>query len=242
MLEKIQFKMRERLPKSQKSNRLFKAGICFLIAIASTVTIYAEQQDQNMLISIVKVKHILSAGTQIKSTDLEAVEVGEYGLPADVITSEDKVAGKYAKTDLYPSDSITPDKISDAREDPFSGISSNKKIMSFTVSSLAASVANNIKVGDIIQVIYGQTTVDASGLNGDTATIAPECLQRLKVIDIKDANGYVQETDKKGGGTSIYSASSFIPSVITVEVDDVQAAELYKAELSESIYVLFVER
>ncbi|MDD4566237.1 MAG: SAF domain-containing protein [Eubacteriales bacterium] len=240
MFGKLKLTMRERLPKSEKNSRLMKAAICFAIAILCTMSVYAAQQEQTSLVSVVKAGKTIPAGTQIKASDIKVVEVGSYGLPEDAAKEAKFVAGKYARSDIYTSDFITPDKISEKQEDPFSGISGNRKIMSFSVSNLAASVANNIKVGDTIQVIYGETATDPSG-NETIITVAPDCLKNLTVIDIKDVGGYEQNAEKVNS-SGIYSASSFIPAVVTVEVDDEQADALYKAEMAKNIYVIFILR
>lgn len=241
MFDKIKLTLRERLPKSQRNSRILKVIVCFVIAAACTGSIYAEQQKQNTLVSVVKATKNIIAGDQISASDVVSVEVGSYGLPGDVIKSADQVVGKYAKTDIFVSDLIIPDKLSEKQEDHFSGLSKDKKIMSFTVSNLAASVANNIKVGDTIQVIYGETAKDPSGMNEVVNTIAPEYLKNLTVIDIKDAGGYGQNAENQED-SNIYSSSSFIPAVVTVEVDDIQADALYKAEMSKSIYIIFIAR
>ena len=212
-----------------------------MIAAISTSLVYAATEESRDTVMIVKVTKKVIAGTELKKSDLQLAEVGAYGLPTDVIASVDMVIGKYAKTDLYPSDNLIPDKLTDKQEDPFSATSAGRKIMSFTVSTLAASVANNIKTGDIIQVIYGQTALDQTGINSMTNISTPECLNNLTVIDIKDADGYKQENGKTGN-VNPYETTSFIPSVITVFVDDEQAIELYKAELSKNIYVIFTSR
>jgi len=241
MFKKIKIKMRERLPKSQKNNRMIKLIACFLIAAISTSLVYAATEESRDTVMIVKVSKKITAGTEIEKSDLQMAEVGAYGLPSDVIASEDMAIGKYAKTDLYPSDNLIPDKLTDKQEDPFSVASTDKKIMSFTVSTLAASVANNIKTGDEIQVIYGQTSLDQTGINSLTNISAPDCLNGLTVIDIKDADGYKQAIGDKEN-VNPYETTTFIPSVLTVFVDDQQAIELYKAELSKNIYVIFISR
>lgn len=233
--------MRERLPKSQKNSRMIKVAACFLIAAISTSLVYAATEESRDTVMVVTVAKKITAETELKKSDLQMTEVGAYGLSSEVISSEDQVIGKYAKTDLYPTDYLIPEKLVGKQEDPFSASYTDRKIMSFTVSSLAASVANNIKTGDKIQVIYGQTSMDQAGINNMTSILQPECLKALTVIDIKDADGYQKENGKTGN-VNPYETTTFIPSVITVFVDDEQATELYKAELSKNIYVIFISR
>jgi pilus assembly protein CpaB len=243
MFEKIRITLREHLPKSQRNARIIKVVLCFTVAVISTAAVYQMQQDQNTLVEVVKPTEHIRAGSLIKATDVKTVEVGGYGLPDGVVKSEDQVIGRYAKTDLFPSDYIIPDKLSRSQEDPFSGSSDGRKIMSFTVSNLAASVAGNIRPGDTIQVIYSETSYDQSGLSGQTSVVMPEVLTRLQVIDIKDAEGYSREESiHNSDGARLYEPTSFIPSVITVYVNDEQAAELYKAEQTKNVYAIFIER
>ena len=243
MLDSIKFKVREHLPKSQRSSRIFKTLLCFIIAIALTASIFVGVQSQKKVVMVIKSTKILEPGTRITELDLKLKEVGEYGLPEGIIISKDQVVGKYVKSDttIYPADYITPEKLTTKKEEPFTAVNGNKKIMSFSVTNLAASVASNIEPGDIIQVLYSENVTDQNGLNTRSTVITPDCLKTLNVIDIKDANGLTRDaTDSES--SKLYSTTSFIPAVITVVVDDIQAAELYKAEMSKSIYAIFVER
>lgn len=239
MIDTLKIKIREILPKSHKNSRLIKAGICFLIAGILTLSIFLVQKQTNTVTTVLKPASLITAGTEITAAHLKEVEVGEYGLPKNILTEKKNVVGKYAATDLYPSDFIVKNKITDQENEPFQTISADKKIMSFTVESLAASVASNIKKGDTIQVIYSTSIVDHTGMNSFVNVITPECLKKLEVIDIKDAGGY-RENEKKDSMSS--TSTSFIPAVITVIVNDEQATALYEAEKSKGIHVVFLER
>lgn len=240
MIGNLNFKIKNYLPKSQKNNRIIKISLCFIIAFILTASIFIAAQKQNKVITVIKPSKYITSGTKIKDSDLKEVEVGEYGLPDNTIISKDKIVGMYAKSDLYTSDFITNEKLTTKKAESFITLKKDEKIMSFTVSNLAASVASNIKIGDKIQIIYSVITMDELGINSNSEILSPECLKQLTVIDIKDVNGYKQNGDKKD--KNLYSNTSFIPSVITVAVNEEQAQELYKAELSKNIYVIFVER
>lgn len=250
MINKVKFKLREHIPKTQKGSRVIKVIICFVAAAVVTASIFTAQQSQNKVTTVIKPIKTIEAGSRIRASDLKEIEVGEYGLPAGVISTKEKITGKYAKSDIYPSDFITKERLIEKQKTPFTEMPENRKIMSFTVSNLAASVACNIKSGDIIQVIY--SIADPTGMTNETTVYTPESLKRLKVIDIKDANGVVQPGQKnfgqplpevgKGNSISSESTESFIPSVVTVYVTDEQAAELYRAEQAKSIYTILVER
>lgn len=244
MFNKLKSKAGENFPKSKKNSRIFKVVLCFAIALALTASIFVGVQSQKDVVSVVKSMKTLQPGDKIKSSDLELVEVGKYGLSDKVLKSEDEVVGKYVKeeTTIYPDDYITTEKLTSEKQDPFSSIKSGKGIMSFTVPNLAASVANNLRVGDTIQVIYSEQVADPTGMStGGYNVVTADCLKKLTVIDIKDAAG-VEPNDSKSSSANLYKSEEFIPSVITVEVDDAQALELSKAELSKNVFVVFKER
>lgn len=241
MIKKLKFKMKEHLPKSQRTEKMVKAAVCFLIAIMAAVSVNVSAQQKVDMIQVVKASHVISAGTEITASDLEEVETVGYGLPKDVLTSKDQVAGKYAAADIYPSDPIIPAKLTDAKTDPFMSLAGDKKIVSFTVTSLAASVAGNIRAGDIIQVVYAESSMDPASLNSQLNPVEPDSLKRLKVVDIKDSDARYADSGK-GENSILKTDTEFIPSTITVLADEAQAKELYKAELTGNIYVRFVER
>lgn len=241
MIKKLKFKVKEHFPKSQRTGKMVKAAVCFLVAIMATVSVNVSAQQKVDLVQIVKASHVIRAGTEITVSDLEEVEAVGYGLPKDVLTSKEQVTGKYAAADIYPSDPIIPAKLTDAKADPFLSLAADKNIVSFTVKTLAASVAGNIKAGDMIQVVYAASSIDATSLNSQVDPVEPDCLRRLTVVDIKDSDGYYADSGKEGNSI-IKSSAKFIPSTITVLADEIQAKELYKAELTGNIYVRFIER
>ena len=241
MLDTIKFKMGEWFPKSQKSKNLLKAIMCFVTAIIITASIFVSQQAKSTVITVVKPAKIITEGSRIKESDLVTVEVGEYGLPKEALKNINLIVGKYAGTDIYPTDYITAVKLTDKKFQPFRTIKENERIMSFTVPTLAASVASNINVGDKIQVMYSEAITEQRGIEREALITAPECLNSLEVIDIKDANGYTRGQEKTEGAKS-YEVTPFVPSVITVIVNNEQAAELYKAEQTKSIYAVFIKR
>jgi hypothetical protein len=242
MLEQLRITLRGRLSKSKTTARILIAIFCFAVAAVSALAMSQVLQAQGTLVEVVKPSVHIAAGTQIQAGDVVLVQVGEYGLPGNVATGKIQVVGQYAKTDLYPEDTITLGKLSPRREDPFLGDLAGKKIMSFTVPNLAASVAGNIRTGDIIQIIYSNEGQGVEGRAREIETIMPEALQNLMVVDIKDADGYNREQTESGDVSGLYGTDAYIPSVITVYVNDLQAAELHKAERSKSIHVIFIRR
>ncbi len=210
-------------------NKIFIGSVCILlasvIAFALLPNIYRNKDSTE---KIIKLNIEAAAGTKIEENMLTEVEVGSYNLPDSVIKKKEDVIGKFTKGTITPDDLILKSKISDfaVNEKLDKILASGKKLMSVTLPSIAAGVANHLKSGDIITFVY---YID------DKAVMVEE-LKNIEVYCIE--NDDAQNIEDKHSDEEI----DHIASTLTVIVTDEQAIKLVEMEYSGKLHAMFEQR
>lgn len=171
-----------------KMNNRFMYGIISIVlaAIIAFVAIPAVTRKTSSTCEIVRIKTAVTRGTQIRSEDIELVEVGEYNLPSSVAKKTADITGTYAAADLYPGDYILPQKVSST---PLSSdlnlneIPSGKVAISITTQTLATALSDKIQDGDIIRLYHYD---DENAL--EPVADIPE-FRFMKVLAVTDGKG-----------------------------------------------------
>ena len=179
-------------------------------------------------VACVRLRVDVYKGTQITAAHLEIISVPDYSLPAGVYRTAADVIGKYATSQLYAGDYLTPGKISDIAttiEDTTLG--EGKQVMSVQISSFAGSLSGRLQSGDIVSFWVKNE-------NGEP--YVPEELQYVKVVTITTGSGIDKDQ------IIINDDGSFaMPSTVTVVVSHQQAARLVACS-GESMYLTLVCR
>lgn len=217
-------------------------GILALVAAAG-VTFYvipylnAQTRDTK---TVVRVKELVSAQTQLTADMLTTVEVGAYGCPEDAFTTVQSIAGLYASVDLIPTDILVPAKLTAtldrANESFYSLPVSGKLAVSVPLSSLSASVSGKIMPDDIVTVysIVRDKQTDAYNV------VQYAELQYMRVAAI--TNAVAVDTDQVDTSDNSASKTDIVPATVTLYATDYQARRLIEIQATGSVYVALVGR
>lgn len=200
-------------------------AICFVIAPMFT-------KSASEKTAIVRVTTPISEGREITADMVQAVEVGAYNLPADVMTDKKAVIGKYATADLATGDYILASKLSDepAEENSYLyNLDGTKQAMSVTIKSFATGLSGKLKSGDIVSVIVAD-------YEDRGETVIPAELQYVEVITVTAASGY----DANTGET--FDDEKELPSTVTFLVSTEQAKVLAALEQDSEIHLALIYR
>lgn len=185
---------------------------------------------------IVRITDNVKKGELITANKLEAVQVGSYNLPGNLVRKKDEAIGKYATTDLQKGDYILSTKLSGAPLTEFeylSELDGTKQAMSITIKSFASGLSGKLEPGDIISLI--------SASSGNTGIIVtPPELKYVKVLAVTLSTGadktYKVGNEKSGNG------EKELPATLTLLVNSTQAKVLAGLEQNGNLHVTLVYR
>lgn len=210
-------------------NRKVIGVICVIFAaLLAFLVIPGINKSKSDTVKIIKLNRDILQGTRISEDMLRETEVGKYGLPEHIVTNKEEVIGKYSNCDIKSDDIIMASKLSDyAANEKLDGIfNDGNKLVTITVSSIAAGVGNHIKPGDVISVLlYKDNTVETF-----------DELRNIEIYSIENDDAKVlKESDED-------DTDDNIASTITLIVNEEQAKWLVYAEYSGKLHVVFERR
>lgn len=210
-------------------NKVIIGAVCVVIAAAiAFIGIPQLYKQKETTVMICRLQADVAAGTKIEPEMLKQVEVGGYGLPETVVKNPDELIGKYAKVSLTPDDYLYMSRFADyvADEKLDAAISAGKRLMAVTMSSNAASVANQLKTGDKVTVSYF----------ADGTAYIPEELHGIEVYQVENEEARNVEDIQDDEDTDKIAAT------VTLIVTEQQAKEIVAAEYAGKIHLLLESR
>lgn len=172
----------------------------------------------------VRLKTDVECGAQITAAHLEVVSVPSYAIPAGAYKNASEVVGKYATSQLYAGDYLTPGKLSTTS---ISNIPEGKIAMSISISSFSGSLSGKLENGDIVSFWFK---------NEDGEPYVPEELQYVMIIAVNTGDGIDKDQ------IIVNEDGSFsIPTTITIAVSEIQAKVLGKHK-DTPLYLTLVYR
>ena len=217
-------------------NRTVLGIVCIVLALIICFAITPLfNASKSSTMKIIRIKNDMKIGQEITSKDVEAVEVGAYNMPSEVMQKNEDVVGKYAAMEMIKGEYILPTKISDtpASENAYLyGLTGEKRAISITIPSFAGGLSGKLISGDIVSVI-------AVDYREKGETVVPEELQYVEVIAVTDSKGNDDETVtvKPDGEEEVE-----LPETVTLLVTPVQANILAELEAEGEIHVALVYR
>lgn len=217
-------------------NRTVLGIVCIVLALIICFAITPLfNASKSSTMKIIRIKNDMKIGQEITSKDIEAIEVGAYNMPSDVMQKSEDVVGKYAAMEMIKGEYILPAKISDtpASENVYLyGLTGEKRAISITIPSFAGGLSGKLISGDIVSVI-------AVDYKEKGETVVPEELQYVEVIAVTDSKGNDDETVtvKPDGEEEVE-----LPETVTLLVTPVQANILAELEAEGEIHVALVYR
>ena len=210
-------------------NKIIIGAVCIVVAaVIAFIGIPQLYKQKETTVMICRLQSDVAAGTKIEPEMLKQVEVGGFGLPETVVKKPDDLIGKYAKVSMTPDDylylSRFGDYVADERLD--AAISAGKRLMAVTMSSNAASVANQLKTGDKVTVSYF----------ADGSAYIPEELHGIEVYQVENEEARNVEDIQEDEDTDKIAAT------VTLIVTEQQAKEIVAAEYAGKIHLLLESR
>jgi pilus assembly protein CpaB len=231
-------------------NRFVIGILCIITALL--ISFFAlpalQGNSQGSVVSAVRMKQPVQAGTQLTTEMLEAVSV-----PGNImkggIQDITLVSGKYAAADLYAGDYLTLAKLSDTltEQSSFSaGTAKDKTVVSITLPTLASGVSGHLLPGDVVTVMTltknpvnqslgVEPETDITALSG--ADIYPE-LQYIEVCMVTASDG----TDANVAAKADKDTKNSLPVTVSFYATKKQALLLAELENQNIIHLAFVAR
>lgn len=216
-------------------NRTVVGVICIMLSLLicfGITPLFNKSVSQKT--EIVRVAKEIKAGDEITKDMVQAVEVGSYGLPENVIRQAETAVGKYAAADLSIGDYILSTKLSDtpAAENAYLyHLDGTKQAISVTIKSFANGLSGKLQSGDIVSVI-------AADYRKQGATVIPAELKYVEVISVTASSGY----DANTGEAKSEDDERELPSTVTLLVSPEQSKVLAELEADGKLHLSLVYR
>ncbi len=216
-------------------NRTVVGVICILLSLLicfGLTPLFNQAVSQRA--EIVRVFQPIRAGDEITEDMVQAVEVGGYNLPEDVIRQTETVVGRYATADLAVGDYIISSKLSDvpAADNAYLyDLDGTQQAISVSIKSFAEGLSGKLQSGDVVSVI-------APDYQQMGQTVVPAELQYVEVISVTASSGY----DANTGETPEDGEDRELPDTVTLLVYSEQAKVLAELEAEGTIHLALVYR
>ncbi|OLN31381.1 Flp pilus assembly protein CpaB [Desulfosporosinus metallidurans] len=189
-------------------------------------------------VGLIRVTKDIKAGDQITKDKVQAIEVGSYNLPKDVVKSTDTAVGKYATTDLLAGDYILKAKLADV---PTEGnaylynLSGEKQAISVAIKNFSNGLSGKLISGDIVSVI-------APDYRKQGTTVIPAELQYVEVIAVTANTGYDTDSGKQAADTMKNDNQKALPSTVTLLASPEQSKILAELDSDGKLHLSLVYR
>ena len=204
-------------------NRTVVGVICILLSLVicfGVTPLFNKSVSQKE--QIIRVTQPILAGEEITADMVQAVEVGGYNLPENVIRLKENVVGKFATADLAAGDYIINTKVSDepAADNAYLyNLDGSQQAMSITIKSFATGLSGKLQSGDIVSVV-------APDFKKQGQTVIPPELKYVEVISVTASSGY----DANTGEAPSEDDERELPSTVTLLVSPEQSRVLAELE------------
>lgn len=215
-------------------NRTVIGVICILLSLLicfGLTPLFNKGMSQKT--EIVRVTKEIKAGDEITKDMVQAVEVGGFNLPENVIRSKETIIGKFAVSDLGIGDYILNTKLSEipAAENAYLyNLDGSKQAISITIKTFANGLSGKLQSGDIVSVI-------APDYRKQGKTVIPAELKYVEVISVTASSGYDANT-----GEQTSEDERELPSTVTLLVTPEQGNILAELEADSKSHLSLVYR
>ena len=221
-------------------NRTVLGAICIVLSLIICFALTPLfNQSVSQKTTVVRVVKDIQNGEQITKDMVQAVEVGGYNLPENVMTKADSVIGKYAKADLSPGDYILAAKLSDspASENAYLyDLNGSKQAISVTIKSFAEGLSGKLTSGDIVSVI-------APDYKKQGSTVIPTELTYVEVVGVTTSSGYdTNQADTQTDKSTSSNNEKQLPATVTLLVSPEQAKILAELDSEGKLHLSLVYR
>ena len=136
-------------------NRIFLSALCLVLAAGISFLLLPRfYADKRATVTVLRAAQDIPAGTELTEKSLVSVEVGSFGLPEGVISDKAQLIGKVAQTAIAKGDYFFPQKLGTylADEQLDRIVKNDQRLVTISVSSVAAGLSSHLRAGDIVTV------------------------------------------------------------------------------------------
>lgn len=227
-------------------NRIFLSAACIVLAgVIAFILLPKFYENKSVTTMVLRAAADILAGTQIQERHVASVEMGNFGLPDDIISDKTLIIGKIAQTDIAAGDFLFPQKLGDyiANEKLDRIVKEDKRLVTISVPSIAAGLSSHLQSGDrvTVAVFVNQNAERYENQSSvSRVTLYPE-LKDLEVYAVDNAR--TQSTaEVRAQQTEGQPSGDPIPKAVTLIVTEAQAARLIESEYTGKLHLIFVQR
>ena len=203
-----------------KNNRTVIGGCCILLAALLAFGLIPKMnKSKGNTVKVVVTNADIAQGTQITDSMLTEKEVGAFGLADNAVKDKAAAIDRFAACDIYTGEPIADFKLSEfAADKKLDAIAAEgKRLVSVSVSTIAAGVGNHIKKGDRVGVLCYE----------DKKVTAYDELHDMEIYSTENTDG--ADTD---------SSDDKIAASVTLIATDAQAQKLIYAEYAGKLHLV----
>lgn len=225
-------------------NRIFLSALCIAIAAAITFLLLPSfYESKNKTVTLLRASEDIPVGTKLQDKQLEAVEVGGYGLPEGILNEKNQIVGKIAQTSISKGDYLFPKKLGDYLSDEkLDGIAEkNQRLVTVSMPTLSAGLSSHLQSGDVVTVAVFIDKASGGQDASPQVVLYPE-LKSLEVYSVENARTQdIAKVREQQSGSQTPTGDP-VPKAVTLIVTEVQAEKLIQAEYTGKLHLIFEKR
>jgi len=225
-------------------NRIFLSALCLLLAAGvSFILLPRFYTDKNATVTVLRAARDISAGAELTKQDMASAEVGSFGLPEGILNDPAQAVGQVAQTAIAKGDYFFPQKLGRyLADEQLDRISKNgQRLVTVSVSSIAAGLSSHLKAGDIVTVaVFVEKSSDGKA-SAPQVIVYPE-LKGLETYSVENARTQDTEKMREQQKDSPSSNGDPVARAVTLIVTEAQAERLIQAEYTGKLHLIFEKR
>lgn len=225
-------------------NRIFLSALCIAIAAAITFLLLPRfYESKSKTVTVLRASEDIPAGTKLQDKQLEAVEVGGYGLPEGILNEKNQIVGKIAQTSISKGDYLFSKKLGDYLSDEKldSITEKNQRLVTVSMPTLSAGLSSHLQSGDVVTVAVFIDKASGGQDASPQVILYPE-LKGLEVYSVENARTQDITKVREQQSDSQTPTGDPVPKAVTLIVTEVQAEKLIQAEYTGKLHLIFEKR
>ncbi|MFZ5975103.1 MAG: Flp pilus assembly protein CpaB [Bacillota bacterium] len=225
-------------------NRIFLSALCLVLAAGISFFLLPRfYGDKSATVTVLRAAQDIPAGTELTKQDLVSVEVGSFGLPEGVLNDPAQIVGKVAQTAIAKGDYFFPQKLGSylADEQLDRIAKNNQRLVTVSVSSIAAGLSSHLWAGDIVTVAVFMEKASDGKASAPQVIVYPE-LKGLETYSVENARTQDTAKMREQQKDSPSANGDPVARAVTLIVTEAQAEKLIQAEYTGKLHLIFEKR
>lgn len=225
-------------------NRIFLSALCIAIAAAITFLLLPRfYESKSKTVTVLRASADIPAGTKLQDKQIEAVEVGGYGIPEGILNEKNQIVGKIAQTSISKGDYLFPKKLGDylSNEKLDDIAEKNQRLVTVSMPTLSAGLSSHLQSGDVVTVAVFIDKASGGQDASPQVILYPE-LKGLQVYSVENARTQDIAKVREQQSESQTPNGDPVAKAVTLIVTEVQAEKLIQAEYTGKLHLIFEKR